>query len=171
MSHPLTDPFRHEAWATRALLEVCRGLTPEELDATATGAYGSVRATMQHMIRSSGWYRTLFTRRPPAWYPRARDEDVTLDDLAAWAQDNAAGWERLLEEGIDPERRIRYDEDGEDWEVAAGVLVTQVLNHGNEHRDQVCTILTTLGIQAPELDGWAYGEAVGRSGPAGAGGS
>jgi uncharacterized damage-inducible protein DinB len=32
-----------------------------------------------------------------------------------------------------------------------------MFNHGTEHRSQVATILTTLGIEPPELSGWEWG--------------
>jgi uncharacterized damage-inducible protein DinB len=30
------------------------------------------------------------------------------------------------------------------------------VNHGTEHRSQVATILTQLGVEPPEMDGWTY---------------
>jgi uncharacterized damage-inducible protein DinB len=37
-----------------------------------------------------------------------------------------------------------------------------MFNHGTEHRSQVATILTTLGIEPPELSGWEWGLAAGK---------
>jgi uncharacterized damage-inducible protein DinB len=42
------------------------------------------------------------------------------------------------------------------------MLVAQALNHGNEHRAQIYTILTTIGVEPPDLDAWSYGLATGR---------
>jgi uncharacterized damage-inducible protein DinB len=36
--------------------------------------------------------------------------------------------------------------------------MVQVLNHATEHREQICSMLSALGITPPDLDGWAYGE-------------
>jgi len=36
-----------------------------------------------------------------------------------------------------------------------------VINHATEHRAQIMAILTQLGIQPPDLDGWSYFEAQG----------
>jgi uncharacterized damage-inducible protein DinB len=44
-----------------------------------------------------------------------------------------------------------------------GLRLAQVVHHGSDHRSQVCTALTSLGITPPEIDLWAYGEAVGRT--------
>jgi uncharacterized damage-inducible protein DinB len=31
------------------------------------------------------------------------------------------------------------------------------LNHGSDHRSQICTALTTLGIEPPKIDVMSYG--------------
>jgi uncharacterized damage-inducible protein DinB len=41
------------------------------------------------------------------------------------------------------------------------VLLIQALQHGIEHREQICATLTCLGIEPPVLSGWAYGDATG----------
>ncbi len=43
----------------------------------------------------------------------------------------------------------------------AGIRLAQVLHHGTDHRSQICTALTTLGHEPPEIDVWEYGEVVG----------
>jgi uncharacterized damage-inducible protein DinB len=36
------------------------------------------------------------------------------------------------------------------------LFLVQAINHGTEHRSQVATILTQLGIEPPDMAGWAY---------------
>lgn len=36
------------------------------------------------------------------------------------------------------------------------------LHHGTDHRSQICTVLTTLGVEPPEIDVWDYGMEKGR---------
>jgi uncharacterized damage-inducible protein DinB len=38
----------------------------------------------------------------------------------------------------------------------ARALFIQVINHGIEHRTNITTILSSLGLPAPEVDGWGY---------------
>ena len=38
-----------------------------------------------------------------------------------------------------------------------------MIQHGTDHRSQVCTALTSLGVEPPEIDLWDYGEATGRT--------
>ena len=36
------------------------------------------------------------------------------------------------------------------------LFLLQAVNHGTEHRSQVATIMTQLGVEPPEMDGWTY---------------
>ena len=46
----MIEPFRHNSWATLRLLEFLREVDPVLLEATAPGAYGSIRATLAHLV-------------------------------------------------------------------------------------------------------------------------
>jgi hypothetical protein len=39
---------------------------------------------------------------------------------------------------------------------ATNLLIVQALQHGNDHRTQICTVLSTNGFETPDLDVWAY---------------
>jgi uncharacterized damage-inducible protein DinB len=49
--------------------------------------------------------------------------------------------------------------------ITMGFQLAGVLQHGTDHRSQVCTALTSLGVEPPQIDLWAYGEATGRTRP------
>jgi uncharacterized damage-inducible protein DinB len=51
---------------------------------------------------------------------------------------------------------VEIDWDGTLRDVPKTVLLTQAVNHATEHRAQIMAILTQLGIEPPELDGWSY---------------
>ena len=55
-----TDFFRQNEWATLRLIEVCRGLTDEQLSATAVGTYGSIRDTLRHLVTAEANYAFRF---------------------------------------------------------------------------------------------------------------
>ena len=50
MTHALHDPVRHNAWATTQLLAFCRGFDEQTLNATVPGTYGTIMATLRHII-------------------------------------------------------------------------------------------------------------------------
>lgn len=163
MDSPLAEPLRHNAWATLRLLGACRALTPEQLAATVPGTFGNVLATLQHIVAAEGFYQFLLADRWPTWrWPADRPPD--LDALEPTAQDCGAFWEAFLARPYDPDRRVTVPDprDGQIHDVALGVILTQILDHGTDHRRQVSTILTSIGMSPPRLDGWAYGRARGR---------
>ena len=158
MNGALLEAFRHNSWATRQLLAFCRDLSEEQLAASATGTYGSIRATFNHLVISDGRYLRRLAGGGPAWVDRP--DDAELDQLAAWTEEAGQRWERLLAEPVDAEHAFVVG-DG-DVEVRGGVIVAQALHHGNAHREQICAVLTGLGVEPPDIQPWAYGWATGR---------
>ena len=56
-------------------------------------------------------------------------------------------------------------EHGDDWNFHAptGLRLAQVIHHGTDHRRQICNALTSLGVEPPQIDPCAHGEATGRT--------
>jgi len=92
------------------------------------------------------------------------DEDrLGLDELRAAMEANGPVWAAVIAVDLDPEVPIvRHREDGSDSGAPLGVRLAQVIHHGTDHRSQVCTSLTNLGIEPPAIDVWDYAEAGGR---------
>jgi uncharacterized damage-inducible protein DinB len=57
---------------------------------------------------------------------------------------------------VQPDETAQVDWDGTPRDVPKTILLTQVINHATEHRAQVMAIMTQLGVEPPELDGWQY---------------
>ena len=47
------------------------------------------------------------------------------------------------------------------YRVDPWVILVQVINHATEHREQIKSIMTTLGVAPPRIDGWRFGREVG----------
>ena len=157
--HPLEDAFRHNAWATVRLIDACAALTPEQLATDIPGTYGSIHRTLHHLVDSDTWYLSFF-----------RDEVIVqmdgdlarLSELRAAIEANGVLWLEVLADAPDPDRQIE-DLDGDTRYLApVGVRLAQVVQHGTDHRSQVCTALTLLGVEPPDIAVWAYGDATGR---------
>jgi uncharacterized damage-inducible protein DinB len=56
----------------------------------------------------------------------------------------------------------RHRDDGSQTHAPLGIRLAQVLHHGTDHRSQICTALTTLGVEPPAIDVWDFGEQDGR---------
>lgn len=150
----LVELIRYNNWANAQILAACLELTPEQLAATAPGTYGSIHATLGHLIAAEADYVGRMTGdgpRPPfKWADRP-----ALPDIAAFAEQVAAA---LLDtvQRIPPSHVVHEEEDGQTIDYHARFLFLQTINHGIEHRTNVTTILSGLGLPALEVDGWAY---------------
>ena len=60
---------------------------------------------------------------------------------------------------VDFDQRIHDERRKKDLEL--WVPLAQFSHHGSDHRSQIGTILTLNGLEAPELDVWAYAAAEG----------
>ncbi len=156
----ITGIFRHNTWANLRLLEACRQLSDEQMDATVPGTYGSIRDTLFHIVGGEMSYVGRVTGREPENSARS-GEFPGIDALERYAR-----WcgEELLQ--LAPSARAG-DVVTEVWENKKGQynltdLLTQAINHATEHRAQVATVLTQQGIEPPDMSGWAYMEDMGR---------
>ena len=150
MNDGLIDGFRYNTWATRELLALCRELSAEQLDATAVGAYGSIIDTMRHIISGEAWDAMRLAGAQLSW-DRSVEDAADLDELARRVDELEACWERFLSTPVDAERTFLIPwHDGGARDVPAGVFLVGVLHHGIEHRSQICTILTSIGVDPPD---------------------
>jgi uncharacterized damage-inducible protein DinB len=159
----LDHVLRHNAWANGKLLDFCRKLDPARLDDQAPGTYGTLYATLRHLVGGEQWYVQLMTGELIGVEIQGHDERRTLDELASVAV--ALGARALAVVATDdPDRVIPVDDEpGRKTHSTVGVVLAQLVHHGNEHRTQATTILGASGIEPPEISGWAYGRAVGIS--------
>jgi uncharacterized damage-inducible protein DinB len=159
MNDVIREAFRHGAWATRTLIAAARGLSAEQLARPARG-FGSILATLNHVVVSDAGYAAILTGVRPAW---ASDGNETgdLDQIEARADEAARLWERLLAEPFDAERSLVLD--AGTYECRASVVVAQALHHGVAHREQIRAAIAELGVKAPDLQPWEYALATGRA--------
>lgn len=145
MNDGLIDGFRYNTWATRELLAVCRTLSEEQLNATAVGAYGSIIDTMRHIV----FWEEHDARRLTGEHLAGDGE--SLDGLAHRVDALEACWERFLTTPVNAERTFAVNwHDCTVRDVPAGIFLIGVLHHGIEHRSQICTILTAIGVPPPD---------------------
>lgn len=156
----LADAFGHHVWATLRLIDTCRSLTPDQLGATVPGTYGSILETLRHLVGADSWYLFALTGGAVAGIDA---ETMGLAELRAAMEGFGPAWASLLAQGPDPDAVVvRRRDDGSESHAPAGIRLAQALHHGTDHRSQVCTALTTIGMQPPEIDVWDFAEHRGR---------
>jgi uncharacterized damage-inducible protein DinB len=157
----LDDAFRHHVWASLRLLDACAPLSDEQLATAVPGTYGSILATMQHIVGSDSGY--LF-RLTGGRIERIDEEQMGIAELRTAMQRNAAAWPQVVIADLNPDTVIvGRSDDGSETHAPVGIRVAQALHHGTDHRSQVCTALTTLGIEPPAIDVWDFGMDNGRT--------
>jgi len=155
-SDTLTTLYRHNLWANLRLLEKCTALTDEQLDSTSVGTYGSIREILRHIARAERSYFSRISTGQQYQHPEGAPP-MTLADMKESLRTTGSGFiEWALK--VHADDTVAIDWEGSPRDVPKNIILTQVINHATEHREQIKAILTGLGIEPPDLSGWTYFE-------------
>jgi uncharacterized damage-inducible protein DinB len=145
--------FEHNNWANLQIIQACSTLSDEQLDAEPQSATkGSIRRTLVHLVHSQQGYLKILTLPPEARHPAP----PAFSELQEAARTSGEGLLALArDEQQVPKTRLQTT-DG--FYVEPWVVMVQVINHATEHREQISSMLSALGVTPPDLDGWTYGE-------------
>jgi uncharacterized damage-inducible protein DinB len=154
--HSLGKLFEHNNWANNQIIQACLALDDEQLDAQPQSVTkGTIRTTLTHLVIAQQNYLRLLTmpledRLESLPTPPFNElQDLVRDSgeaLLALAQDES----RIPVK--EPLRTVNG------YFVEPWVLLVQIINHATEHREQIKSMLTSLGVTPPDIDGWSYGE-------------
>lgn len=151
----LVKLFEHNNWANQKIIEACSSLSDKQLDAEPQSVTkGTIRRTLVHLVSSQ--YSYLRTLTLPV---EERRDAVTVDfaELQTSAAKSGDALLALVRDEQKPFASPLQTRDG--YNVEPWVLMVQIINHATEHREQICSMLSALGVTPPGLDGWNYGEA------------
>ena len=147
--------FEHNNWANLQIIHACSALGDEQLDAEPQSATkGSIRSTLLHLVAAQKSYLRTLTLpleerlQPPTVEFAELQESASKSGAALLAL--ARGEQKSLKAQL-------QTRDG--YLVESWVLMVQIINHATEHREQISSMLSALGVTPPDLDGWTYGEA------------
>ncbi len=153
-SDTLTTLFKHNLWANLRLLECCAELTDEQLDTTILGTFGSIRDTLEHIVQAEQSYLARISTGQ-RYYGPVDAPPLTIADMMDTVRTTGAGFIEWAPK-TQANDTVQIDWDGTQREVPKTIILTQVINHATEHRAQIMTIMTQIGIQPPDLDSWTY---------------
>lgn len=151
--------FEHNNWANIKIIEACSTLTDAQLDAEPTSATaGSIRETLSHLVTSQLGYLRLLT--VPL---EQRLDRIPIPPFAELKQHAVSSGEALLILASDDANRTLNGriQSRDNYLVDPWVIMVQIINHATEHREQIKSMLTALGVTPPEIDGWSYGDFTG----------
>jgi uncharacterized damage-inducible protein DinB len=145
--------FEHNLWANLQILQACSGLGDEQLDAEPQSATrGTIRTTLVHLVEAEQGYLSDLTGE------KTRFDLHGSPAFAIMQEALAASGEGFLKLAGDLSNKHLttpvHTEDG--YTIEPWVLLVQAINHATEHREQIKSMLTALGVKPPRIDGWVY---------------
>jgi uncharacterized damage-inducible protein DinB len=161
MTSPLlADAFGHHVWASIRLLDACAALDETQLSTSLRGTYGSIIATLRHLVDGDVFYLNVLRGGRPEPFDAQRSDIATMRAVMD-AHDQV--WQRLSAGGLEPGTVVvEHEDSGYETHAPIGVRLAQALYHGTDHRSQVCTALTALGVEPPSIDVLEFGIQAGR---------
>jgi uncharacterized damage-inducible protein DinB len=157
----LEAAFAHHVWATSRVIDACLDLSVEELETSVPGTRGPMLETLRHVVLSDAEELFFLTRNVAS---EIDEEQVSLAEARVIVERNGSGWAEYISRSLDPDAMVlEVDKtDGYQRWAPVGFRLAQALHHGTDHRSQVCTALTTLGMEPPEIDVYHFGLDTGR---------
>ncbi|HYH12875.1 MAG TPA: DinB family protein [Thermomicrobiales bacterium] len=147
--------YRHHWWSNLTLIDFLASLTDEQLAYTAPGVYGDPLSTIRHIVSSDADYVRIIPDAP---------------DVPQIAQEGPfGGWEEVRSvaeaadtalisyvDGLTEDASFVDIDDGEAFELTRSFLLAQIIHHATEHRSQIRSVLSSHGVEAPEISVWAW---------------
>ena len=133
----------------------------EDLETSVLGTRGPMLETLRHLVLNDTF--DLFVLSGDRAFD-IDDEDMTLAEARVAMERNGAGWAEYISRSLDPDEMVHEIDKSDGFQrwAPVGFRLAGVLDHGTDHRSQVCTALTSLGVEPPKIDVFNYGLAVGR---------
>jgi uncharacterized damage-inducible protein DinB len=157
----LEAAFAHHVWATLRVIDACLELSAEALETNAPGTRGPILETLRHVV--GGDAEDLFFLNGDRTYFVDAGR-MSVAETRVVMERNGPGWAEFVSRSLDPDAVVREVDDADGFQRWApiGFRLAQALHHGSDHRSQICTALTTLGVEPPGIDVYDFGRETGR---------
>jgi uncharacterized damage-inducible protein DinB len=137
-------------------LDFCATLDEATLLSVIPGTFGSIIDTLRHLVDSDVSYIYRLTGAWPE-HPWKNDFEVDIATLKERSLLADTTLIEFLDGDWDVDKiGVGYGDGGAVFEIPAGVFLTQIFHHANEHRAQICSALGALGIEPPDVSAWDY---------------
>ncbi|MBO9476974.1 DinB family protein [Shimia sp. R11_0] len=149
---------RYNAWQNHNMRAACETLTEEDRRADRGAFFGSVMATINHILwGDSLWMSRLDGGAGPK--VAAKDHKDLCDSFAQWTKERRAMDQRILhwantvtEPQLQGELQWHAQMLNTDMRKPMGLCVAHMFNHQTHHRGQVHALLTGFGKTPEDTD-------------------
>jgi len=149
--------FEHNRWANLALADACLGMDRSILERAVAGTFGAIRPTLAHIAGAEERYLLALEGERRDEAAPFETTDPPLAEIRTHLDRSGRGLVEVAGR-LDGDPTLTGTHRGEPYAMPASVFLLQAINHATEHRAQIATTLTQLGIAPPVLDGWAFAE-------------
>ncbi len=147
--------FQYDNWANQRIFDALANLPEADLDRPmGTVGLGSIRETAAHITAAQEVWYARWTGSNPTAVRTAKDYGSLQEALARSVATNNV-IQDLLEQLAteDLARTWPYTStEGKRYDTPLWCQMVHLVNHGTDHRAQLCSMLSMLGYQAPVLD-------------------
>jgi uncharacterized damage-inducible protein DinB len=157
----LEAAFAHHVWATLRVIDSCLALSVEELETSVPGTRGPILETLRHVVLMDAFDLFILTGDRDF---DIDEEQVSLAEARVIMERNGSGWAEYVSRSLDPDEMVHEVDqtDGYQRWAPVGFRLAGTLNHGTDHRSQICTALTAIGVEPPRIDVFDFGLDAGR---------
>jgi uncharacterized damage-inducible protein DinB len=148
------DLYAYTRWANERVLDAVDALTDEAFTRDVGGSFGSVQATLAHMLGADWVWLRRWKGESPSVLPAEWDLTTFAGLRERWreVEHEQAEFVDALGPG-DLDRVIEHrNMAGTPFANRLDHLLRHVVNHATYHRGQVVTLLRQLGAEAPATD-------------------
>jgi uncharacterized damage-inducible protein DinB len=147
MTDLFDDLYAYNDWANQRVLTLCAGLTAEQLDTPRQMGFGTLRATLFHILAADEIWLERWNRVP--WRPFPTDpQGLSLASISERLQQVASERRKLIEAKRSAawSERIAYQDSKQTpYEHQLSDLLLHGANHGVHHRAQALNYLKQFG--------------------------
>lgn len=159
----LAVAIEYDNWATEKVALFCAALPPAKRALTTPGTMGTVEATLIHLVAAKERYASALRGTPPPDDAVRESTAADLDLVIARAAALSEWFGEYANGPIDVERVItRRGADGSAQQMPTGILIAQLIHHGNEHRAQLGSIFGAHAIEPPHYSAFNWGHELGK---------
>jgi uncharacterized damage-inducible protein DinB len=146
--------YNYNCWANQRLLDKATDLSPEQFVQPTTFSFGTLKATLTHIMDSEYVWRTLCQNNRFEGRLVDKADFPTLTSIntywAAEQQRMRAFMAGLADSDVDG--IVHYEAEGRVVERVLWHCLLHMINHGTQHRSQCAAMLKDLGHPVGSLD-------------------
>lgn len=147
----IEDLYRYNDWANERVLDLCDGLTTEQLDAPRDLGFGSLRNTLFHILAAEQIWLERWQVVPWRAFP-TDSMGLGVDDIRAQLKQVSQSRQQMMtfDRSDDFQRIVNYkDSRRVEYSNRLDDLLLNVANHSIYHRAQALHYLKHLGRTVP----------------------